>query len=176
MATQTELLKEVLTEAGGDSTNLPDNLISTLLKEIAKTIGGSQGGTSPTISVLEITGGHRITITDVNGTQTIDVMDGSAGQNGAKGADGVGIQAIEQTTTSTADGGNNIFTVTLTNGKTATFTVKNGSKGAAGSAGANGTAGKSAYQYAQDGGYTGTEEEFATMLAQVVAGGAGGTA
>lgn len=35
-----------------------------------------------------------------------------------------------------------------------------------GPAGADGTNGKSAYQYAQDGGYTGTEAEFAAKLAQ----------
>ena len=165
MATNTELLKEVLTNAGGDASSLPDNLITTILKAIVDTIGGS-GSTSPTISVSSITGGHRITITDINGTKTVDVMNGAAG---AKGNDGVGISTIAQTTTSTADGGNNVFTVTLTNGQTAAFTVKNGTKGSTGSAGANGTAGKSAYQYAQDGGYTGTEEQFATALAQLVA-------
>ncbi len=47
--------------------------------------------------------------------------------------------------------------------------MKNGTKGSAGNAGTNGAAGKSAYQYAQDGGYTGTEEQFATSLAQLVA-------
>ena len=43
-------------------------------------------GVSPTLSVAEITGGHRVTITDVNGTQTFDVMDGRDGQNGADGS------------------------------------------------------------------------------------------
>lgn len=52
---------------------------------------------------------------------------------GNSGTDGVGIQSVVQTTTSTADGGDNIITVTLTNGNTATFTVKNGSKGSDGS-------------------------------------------
>lgn len=52
---------------------------------------------------------------------------------GNSGTDGVGIQSVVQTTTSTADGGDNIITVTLTNGNTATFTVKNGSKGSGGS-------------------------------------------
>ena len=45
-----------------------------------------EDGISPTISVSEITGGHRVTITDVNGTQTFDVMDGRDGQNGADGS------------------------------------------------------------------------------------------
>lgn len=43
-----------------------------------------------------------------------------------------------QTTTSTADGGSNIFTFTKANGQTATFTVKNGSKGSTGKDGENG--------------------------------------
>lgn len=33
-------------------------------------------GTSPVVSVSAIDGGHRITIKDVNGTKTVDVMDG----------------------------------------------------------------------------------------------------
>ena len=41
-----------------------------------------------------------------------------------------------------------------------------GAKGEKGDTGATGAGGKSAYQYAQDGGYTGTEAEFATKLAQ----------
>lgn len=148
MATDTELLKNVLTAAGGDVDNLPDNLKSTLLKRIA--------------AALENLGG-------------------------------AGIQSIE-TTTSTADGGNNVITITLTDGTVKTFTVKNGSKGStgatgqtgatgpAGATGATGPAGptgatgpagadgKSAYQYALDGGYTGTEDEFAAALAGLLAG------
>ena len=132
-------------------------------------------GTSPVISVSAITGGHRITITDANGTKAVDVMDGSDGKNGADGrpgqdgSDGVGIASIKQTATSTADGGDNVFTVTLTNGTSATFTVKNGRTGSTGATGADGQPGadgKSAYQYAQEGGYTGTETEFAAKLAE----------
>ena len=41
-----------------------------------------------------------------------------------------------------------------------------GAKGEKGDTGATGAAGKSAYSYAQDGGYTGTEEEFAAKLAE----------
>ena len=40
-----------------------------------------------------------------------------------------------------------------------------GPQGPKGDTGATGAAGKSAYQYAQDGGYTGTEEQFAAKLA-----------
>lgn len=45
------------------------------------------------------------------------------------GADGVSVLSVRQTTTSSADGGSNVITVTLSNGQTSTFTVKNGSKG-----------------------------------------------
>ena len=43
-------------------------------------------GVSPTLSVEEITGGHKVNITDMNGTQSFDVMDGQDGQNGADGS------------------------------------------------------------------------------------------
>ena len=42
---------------------------------------------------------------------------------------------MAQTTTSTADDGNNIITVTLTNGQTFSFQVQNGSKGSKGDKG-----------------------------------------
>ena len=44
----------------------------------------------------------------------------------------------KQTTTSTEDGGVNVFTFTKANGEEAEFTVKNGSKGDAGAKGATG--------------------------------------
>ena len=43
-------------------------------------------GVSPTLSVEEITGGHKVNITDMNGTQSFDVMHGRDGQNGADGS------------------------------------------------------------------------------------------
>ena len=51
---------------------------------------GSPGadGVSPTVSVSTITGGHRITITDKNGTKTVDVMDGGDGSPGTPGQPG----------------------------------------------------------------------------------------
>jgi hypothetical protein len=76
---------------------------------------------------------------------------GPQGEKGDKGDTGVGVQSVVQTTTSNADGGSNIVTVTLTDGTKSTFTVKNGSKGSQGiqgeqgqkgDTGANGTNGK----------------------------------
>lgn len=51
-------------------------------------IQGEQGpqGVSPTVTVDAIEGGHRVTITDANGTQSFDVMDGVDGQDGAGGS------------------------------------------------------------------------------------------
>jgi hypothetical protein len=45
-------------------------------------------GVSPTIAVTEITGGHRLTITDKTGTKNVDIMDGEVGQTGATGQTG----------------------------------------------------------------------------------------
>lgn len=41
-----------------------------------------QDGFSPTVSVTDITGGHRVTITDATGPHTFDVMDGQDGSGG----------------------------------------------------------------------------------------------
>lgn len=44
--------------------------------------GGGQDGFSPIITVTSITGGHRVTVTDVNGTKSFNVMDGTNGEDG----------------------------------------------------------------------------------------------
>lgn len=49
-----------------------------------------------------------------------------------KGEQGVSITSVEQTTSSTVDGGTNVITVTLSDGTTSTFNIRNGTKGAAG--------------------------------------------
>lgn len=59
--------------------------------------------------------------------------------SGVAGADGVGIRSVEQTATSDEDGGENILTVTLTNGVTSQFAVKNGRKGSPGNTPQRGT-------------------------------------
>lgn len=52
---------------------------------------GSPGadGFSPTVSVTDITGGHRVTITDKDGDKTFDVMDGEGGTGGSAEGGGV---------------------------------------------------------------------------------------
>lgn len=44
-----------------------------------------QDGISPTVAVTDISGGHRVTITDKNGAKAFDVMDGKDGQGGGGG-------------------------------------------------------------------------------------------
>lgn len=73
-----------------------------------------------TIEVCDIEGGYKIIVTDPSGKQELNIMNG------------IGIASIEQTMASTEDDGNNVLTVTFTNGQTATFTVQNGSKGSKG--------------------------------------------
>ena len=84
----------------------------------------------------------------------------------AAGEDGTSV-TVKSVSESTADGGDNV--VTFSDGKT--VTIKNGNKGADGYTPVKGIDyfdGKSAYQYAKDGGYTGTEEEFAEKQAQEI--------
>ncbi len=63
-----------------------------------------------------------------------------------RGGQGIGVQSIEQTTTSEDDSGTNEVTVTLTNGETSTFKVKNGSKGSKGDTGPQGPQGEQGIQ------------------------------
>lgn len=58
---------------------------------------------------------------------------------------GAGIKSIEQTSTSSEDGGLNTITVTLTDGETSTFEVRNGSKGSQGTPGEKGESGTTVY-------------------------------
>lgn len=125
-------------------------------------------GFSPIANVVETTAGAVITITDKKGTTTATVKNGKEGKDGAdgakgdkgdtgaKGADGTSI-SIKNISESTVDGGNNV--VTFSDGQK--MIVKNGRKG---------SDGKTAYQYAKDGGYTGTEKEFAQKLAEEIGG------
>lgn len=51
-------------------------------------------GVSPTVSVTETTNGHTVAITDVNGTQSFDVLNGKDGKDGASGGSSGGGSAI----------------------------------------------------------------------------------
>lgn len=50
--------------------------------------GGGKDGVSPIVEITPILGGNRITITDVNGPKSTDIMDGKDGPKGDKGDPG----------------------------------------------------------------------------------------
>lgn len=83
-------------------------------------------GVSPSIEVSDITGGHRISITDLSGTKTVDVMNGT---NGSPGKDG----ASPTVTVSPLDGGHRIAITDLSGTKT--VDVMNGAVGKTGDPG-----------------------------------------
>ena len=101
---------------------------------------------SPTVNTETITGGTKVTITDKDGAHAFNVMNGTNGTNGKDGADG----------TDGTDG------ITPTIGANGNWYIGNTDTGkpSRGTNGTNGTDGKSAYAYAQDGGFTGTEAQF----------------
>lgn len=109
--------------------------------------GTGEDGFSPVAKVTQTDTGAVISITDKSGTTTAtlangkDGVNGKDGADGTNGADGVGIKSVAQTTTSAADDGNNVITVTLTNGTKSTFKVQNGSKGSKGDKGDTGEQG-----------------------------------
>ena len=80
-------------------------------------------GVSPTVSVTDITGGHRVTITDAEGQHTFDVMDGEDGTEGTDGQDGFSPSA---SVTQTATGA----TISITDKQgTTTANIENGTDG-----------------------------------------------
>lgn len=79
-------------------------------------------------------------------------------KNPITGSSGRGIASIKRTSGTGAAGTTDTYTITYTDGNTSTFTVYNGT---------NGTNGKTAYDSAKSGGYTGTELAFNTALATV---------
>ncbi len=97
-------------------------------------------GVSPTLTVSDITGGHRITITDASGTRTVDVMDGATGPAGADGAPGA--DGYSPTVSVTNITGGHRITITDANG-TRTVDVMDGATGADGAPGAPGADGYS---------------------------------
>lgn len=122
-------------------------------------------GVSPYVSVTEIEGGHRITVSDKEGTYSFDVIDGKPGRGinyatvgsdgrltvtytdgtqyisaqslkGKDGTNGTSV-GVSGVSTSTEDGGSN--TVTFSDGNS--LTIKNGSKGGKGDKGDKGDTG-----------------------------------
>lgn len=65
---------QVLAVAGVDENGKP-----TKWKVIKPSGGGGGSGVSPVVDIIDIAGGHRVVITDENGAQYFDVMDGKDG-------------------------------------------------------------------------------------------------
>lgn len=100
----------------------------------------------------------------LQGEQGIQGIQGEKGDKGDPGAPGKdGKDGTNGITPTIGDNGNWYIGSTDT-GKPSRGVA--GARGDKGDAGAAGKDGKSAYQYAQDGGYTGTETEFSEKLAQ----------
>ncbi len=128
---------------GGTTYEVIDEEARKTIEEMIKNGAGQPGadgtdgedGVSPTVTVSAITGGHRITITDVDGAKTVDVMDGKDGSNGKDGADGNGIKSAVL---------NADYTLTLTFDDGTSYTTPSirGATGATGSAGKDGSNGE----------------------------------
>lgn len=111
--------------------------------------GSSGGSGADGVGIANITqSGNILTINLTDGTHydfTISTVTGPEGPQGPQGEAGVGIQSIEQTTTSDEDGGTNVITCTLTDGTVSTFNIKNGSRGADGTSGGSSEGATSGY-------------------------------
>ncbi len=168
-------------------------------------------GVSPTITITNIAGGHRLTIVDTLGTKTIDVLNGVQGPAGAQGPQGelgptgntgpqgpigpTGPQGIQGEKGPQGDKGDKGETgPTGPQGEPGEQGQKGdkgdigpegpqgpqgdkgdkgdkgetGPIGPTGAPGADGLVGKSAYEFAQLGGYTGTEAEFTALMANTI--------
>lgn len=85
-------------------------------------------------AVVSITGSNGVSVIGTTGVSPTITVKGPSDY----------VVGGSQTTTSSVDGGSNVFTFNKSNGTSATFTVKNGSKGSVGAVGPTGAAGKGA--------------------------------
>ena len=143
-AEQSPTLVEQLLAKMGDLAALKTEDKSSLVAAINEVwSSGGSGGASVTDAAIN-EDGHLIITLSTGKTIDAGYAVGPAGDPGAAGKDGkdgVGIQSVEQTTTSTEDSGINIVTVTKTDGEVSTFEVRNGSKGLEGDTGPQGPQG-----------------------------------
>ena len=75
-------------KAAGDAQAKAAESLQELKNGIASGNFKGEPGTSPTVTVQDITGGHRIVITDATGTSSVDVLDGKQGDPGKPGDTG----------------------------------------------------------------------------------------
>ena len=107
---------------------------------VEQTVSSTADGGKNTFRVT-LSNGQTFDFDVYNGSKGSDGAAGADGSPGAPGQDGVSVTSVVQTTTGSGDGGENVITVTLSNGLTSTFKVKNGSKGDTGSPGQDGAPG-----------------------------------
>lgn len=75
-------------KAAGDAQAKAAESLQELKDGIASGNFKGEPGTSPTVTVQDITGGHRIVITDATGTSFVDVLNGKQGDPGKPGNTG----------------------------------------------------------------------------------------
>jgi hypothetical protein len=75
-------------KAAGDAQAKAAESLQELKNGIASGDFKGEPGTSPTVTVQDITGGHRIVITDATGTSSVDVLNGKQGDPGKPGDTG----------------------------------------------------------------------------------------
>lgn len=110
-----------------------------------------------------------ISLEEITGPAGPAGADGQPGQDGAPGADGKdGRDGEDGITPHIGDNGNWYLGETDTGKPSRGETGPAGQDGAPGTDGVNGADGKSAYQFAQEGGYTGTAEEFAVLVGKQI--------
>ena len=150
-------------------------------------------GVSPTLSIENISGGHRLIIVDATGRKSIDILDGLQGPQGIQGLQGpkgdtgaqgpAGEQGLKGDKGDKGDKGEQ-GEQGLTGpqgpqgeqgpqGQIGPIGPQGqqgekGDTGPAGPTGATGEDGLSAYEFAKLGGYTGTESEFAEVIANTI--------
>lgn len=142
---------------------LSDDLCAYLTSVSTMTVDGQSQGVAlfslPPIRQLGSTPPYSIWLDESGGAAILPV-------ESINGADGIGIQSVEQTTTSTVDGGINVITVTKTDGTSSMFTVRNGSKGSTGATGATGAAGEDGYTPVRGTDYW-TSDDIATIQSYI---------
>ena len=74
--------KKSILSNGGEIADPPDDVYKQIIDMIESGMLKGEPGYAPTVSVTDITGGHRVTITDAQGEKSFDVMDGKDGQGG----------------------------------------------------------------------------------------------
>lgn len=142
---------------------LSDDLCAYLTSVSTMTVDGQSQGVAlfslPPIRQLGSTPPYSIWLDESGGAAILPV-------ESINGADGIGIRSVEQTVTSTVDGGINVITVTKTDGTSSMFTVRNGSKGSTGATGATGAAGEDGYTPVRGTDYW-TSDDIATIQSYI---------